>query len=210
MSHLCSGKITMSLLTPEVLQQPVCGQLVQVCTSGRPFRGMEVRLIDDGGELVEVPPRLDADGRAVSRVGEIWIRGETVFAGYLQRDGQLSRDDFSDDGFFRTGDVGYVDSSGFITVCDRAKDMVRAWRRRARCFAADETPARTLSWHVPELGPHMHARSCRRCWWVERTCTAPRLNLRYPSTALSRRLLSLVCQTTLWARQSPARGPARG
>lgn len=51
------------------------------------------------------------------------LAGPTVFEGYLQRDGGLKRDDFVD-GFFRTGDVGYFDSLGYITVCDRAKDMV--------------------------------------------------------------------------------------
>ncbi len=156
---------------------------------------MEVRIIDDGGEVVEVPPQLDTDGRrAVSRVGEIWIRGETVFAGYLQRDGPLLRDDFSADNFFRTGDVGFFDGSGYVTVCDRAKDMV--------CACA---PPRCAGVY---LNQHMHApsRPERRFCVVERTCTAPRLRRRCLSTAPWRRQLSLACPTRLWARQSPVRG----
>ena len=72
---------------------------------------MEARLLDERGEIVHLPETRDG-ARVVSRVGEILIRGGTVFAGYSAQDGLL-RGDFSSDAFFRTGDVGFWDSLGY-------------------------------------------------------------------------------------------------
>lgn len=54
--------------------------------------------------------------------GEIWLRGPKVTRGYL-RDPEKNRGSFSD-GWFRTGDVGYVDEDGFLFLTDRIKDMI--------------------------------------------------------------------------------------
>ena len=97
-------------------------RLSKVCTSGRLFLGMHARLVDKLGDVVHIPATRGGE-RAVSRVGEIWIRGDTVFSGY-SNNGELLHSDFSSDSFFRTGDVGAWDSLGYITVCDRVKDMV--------------------------------------------------------------------------------------
>ncbi len=105
---------------------------------------MEARLLDERGESVHVPETRHG-ARVVSRVGEILIRGGTVFSGYSAQGGLL-RGDFSSDAFFRTGDVGFWDSLGYsacahksvclapalttaryvaaVTVCDRAKDLI--------------------------------------------------------------------------------------
>lgn len=66
----------------------------------------------------------DPDGRAlaVGAVGEIWAKGSNVISGYWNRP-EVNSEAFVD-GFFRTGDVGYLDSDGFLYITDRAKDVV--------------------------------------------------------------------------------------
>ncbi len=66
----------------------------------------------------------DADGNAVpvGETGEIWARGANIIGGYWNRP-EVNAETFVD-GFFRTGDVGHLDSHGFLYITDRAKDMV--------------------------------------------------------------------------------------
>jgi fatty-acyl-CoA synthase len=82
-------------------------------TAGRVFCGVEIRLVDDSGAV------LPNDGKAV---GEIQIRGPWITGSYY-RDADPSK---FDDGWLRTGDVGRVDPAGFITLTDRAKDVIKS------------------------------------------------------------------------------------
>jgi fatty-acyl-CoA synthase len=69
---------------------------------------------------------LDNDGRPVTTPesrGEICVRGPNVTRGYWNQP-EATRAALDDDGWFRTGDVGYLDADGFLYVCDRVKDMV--------------------------------------------------------------------------------------
>jgi fatty-acyl-CoA synthase len=51
------------------------------------------------------------------------VRGPNVARGYWQQP-EATRQAFSAEGWFRTGDVGYRDADGFLYVCDRVKDMI--------------------------------------------------------------------------------------
>ena len=56
-------------------------------------------------------------------IGGIQIQGENVFAGYWRMP-EKTREEFTADGYFRTGDVGVVDSEGYVSIVGRAKDLI--------------------------------------------------------------------------------------
>jgi long-chain acyl-CoA synthetase len=79
---------------------------------GLPIPGVEIRLVDEDGEdVVEGDP------------GEIWVRGPSVFKGYLGDD-EATRRVLTDDGWLRTGDVAVADADGWLWLVDRRKDLV--------------------------------------------------------------------------------------
>jgi len=78
---------------------------------GRPVVTVDVRVVDEQAQDCEV-----------RSVGELWVRGSNIFAGYWNRPEETAAA-FSD-GWFRTGDLGYVDDEGFYFVVDRIKDVV--------------------------------------------------------------------------------------
>jgi acyl-CoA synthetase (AMP-forming)/AMP-acid ligase II len=80
-------------------------------TDGRPYDGVEVRIVDDDGRVL-----------ATGEAGEIETRGPDCFLGYA--DASLNAEAFDADGWFATGDVGIVDVDGFLTVTDRKKDII--------------------------------------------------------------------------------------
>ena len=81
-------------------------------TIGLPVPGTEIAILDDDGRSVPI-----------GQPGEIAIRGPQVMAGYWQRPDETARV-MTDDGFFRTGDVGVMDERGYTRIVDRKKDMI--------------------------------------------------------------------------------------
>ncbi|MER7798316.1 long-chain fatty acid--CoA ligase [Microbacterium sp. NPDC096154] len=79
---------------------------------GLPHFFSSVRITDEKGDVV---PR--------GTVGEIEVRGPNVFPGYLNLPEENAKA-FTDDGWFRTGDMGYLDADGFLFIADRLKDMI--------------------------------------------------------------------------------------
>jgi acyl-CoA synthetase (AMP-forming)/AMP-acid ligase II len=74
--------------------------------------------------LVEMA-MLDDDGNHMPQGerGEVCIRTIANFNGYWDNE-QATRDAFTDDGFFRTGDIGYLDKDGYLFIVDRKKDII--------------------------------------------------------------------------------------
>ncbi len=79
---------------------------------GLPHFFTDVRIADEHGAMV---PR--------GTVGEIEITGPNVFPGYLNLP-EATAAAFSPDGWFRTGDLGYLDADGYLYIADRLKDMI--------------------------------------------------------------------------------------
>jgi fatty-acyl-CoA synthase len=82
-------------------------------TAGRAVGGVEAQVVDDAGKVL---PR---DGQST---GEIEVRGPWVTGAYY-RDPASAK---FRDGWLRTGDVGRIDAKGYITISDRAKDVVKS------------------------------------------------------------------------------------
>ncbi|MCY3884353.1 MAG: AMP-binding protein, partial [Gammaproteobacteria bacterium] len=81
-------------------------------TVGFPLPGVDVRVVDDTGEVL--PP---------SDIGNIEVRGPNVFDGYWRMPLKKSSE-FSSGGYFKTGDMGLLDVEGRLTIVGREKDVV--------------------------------------------------------------------------------------
>ena len=79
---------------------------------GTEVPGDEIRIRDDNGDLLPV-----------GRRGEICVRGPNIMKGYLHNP-EATADAFWEGGWFRTGDVGYLDEDGYLFIVDRLKDMI--------------------------------------------------------------------------------------
>lgn len=126
----------------------VTGGRLRFCLSGGAGLKREVKelfheqglLIVEGYGLTETSPtltlnrpdafRFDAVGKPLPSVelrlaedGEILARGESVFRGY-HKDPVATREAFTDDGWFKTGDVGSFTDDGFLQIVDRKKDIL--------------------------------------------------------------------------------------
>ena len=82
---------------------------------GYPIAGVEMRIVNEGGK------KLPWDG---TTMGELQVRGPWVVREYFKLEG--GGDSFTDDGWFRTGDVVTISEDGFMTITDRTKDLVRS------------------------------------------------------------------------------------
>ena len=131
----CCGKISMSMLSTQQRSLPLGAQMEMLCSSGKPFEGIEVRVVD-----VETGVPVPQDGKTV---GEVQIRGQTVFKGYLTpgtSDSKAHPEHFCD-GWFRTGDLAYVTPLGFLYVCDRLKDMILVGSENVYCIEVESALA---------------------------------------------------------------------
>ncbi len=81
-------------------------------TVGPPLPGVSVRITDDDGKVL-----------ATGEVGNLQVRGPNVFSGYWKMPDKTAQD-FTEDGFFETGDKGCIDQDGYVSIVGRARDVV--------------------------------------------------------------------------------------
>ena len=81
------------------------------CSAGKPVAGVDLRIADDFGE--ELPTGVH---------GEVLIRGQNVMAGYL--DEKLATAHVMRGDWLHTGDIGFLDEEGRLTIADRSKDLI--------------------------------------------------------------------------------------
>lgn len=79
-------------------------------TDGLPLPGVEVKIVDDHGEVL--PPH---------QSGTLMIRSCSNFGGYMKRP---HLNETSEDGWFDTGDIAYLDEQGYIRIAGRKKDVI--------------------------------------------------------------------------------------
>lgn len=97
------GMLTHS--TPEIRAQ-------RPASSGAPYRHVHLDIRSEEG-----------DSLPAGEPGEIWAQTPLVINGYLNA-GPLGPDVVDGEGYFRTGDIGYLDDEGYLFITDRAKDMI--------------------------------------------------------------------------------------
>lgn len=79
---------------------------------GPALPGVDLRVVDDAGQSCDtgVP-------------GHIQVRGENIFAGYWRMP-EKTAEEFTPDGYFRTGDIGHLDRDGYLFISGRARDLI--------------------------------------------------------------------------------------
>ena len=81
-------------------------------TVGFPLPGVGLRVQDDAGQALPA-----------GEIGGIQVQGPNVFGGYWRMP-EKTKEEFTADGWFKTGDVGRVDAEGYVTIVGRSKDMI--------------------------------------------------------------------------------------
>ena len=81
-------------------------------TVGKPLAGVDVRVVTANMGMC-----------GVDEIGDIQVRGANVFQGYWRMP-EKTAEEFTDDGYFRTGDVGKFDSEGYLSIVGRSKDLI--------------------------------------------------------------------------------------
>jgi malonyl-CoA/methylmalonyl-CoA synthetase len=81
-------------------------------TVGFPLPDVQLRVQDDAGQNLPV-----------NEIGGIQVKGPNVFAGYWRMP-EKTKEEFTADGFFKTGDVGKVDERGYVHIVGRSKDLI--------------------------------------------------------------------------------------
>jgi long-chain acyl-CoA synthetase len=85
---------------------------IRIGSIGVPLPSTQIIIADDNEQ--EVP---------MGEPGEIYAKGPQVMSGYWQKE-EESKNSFSKDGWFKTGDIGVMDEDGFIKIVDRKKEMI--------------------------------------------------------------------------------------
>lgn len=81
-------------------------------TVGLPLPGVALRVVDDTGRAC-----------VTGDIGGLQVKGENVLPGYWQMPDK-NKEEFTSDGYFKTGDVGKIDIDGYVTIVGRTKDLV--------------------------------------------------------------------------------------
>ena len=83
---------------------------------GPPLPGVEVRIVAGSDSEINEP-------LPMGEIGDVQLRGPNVFKGYWRQPDKTSAS-FTADGWFKTGDLGYLEADGYLTLCGRSKDLI--------------------------------------------------------------------------------------
>ena len=107
---------TLGILSPEMQAQSFDDRIAKQCSQGRRVFGVDLKIVDEEGA------RQPHDGQAT---GELFVRGNTIVSGYYNNP-EASAAAIDADGWFGTGDVAKISPEGFLTITDRAKDLIKS------------------------------------------------------------------------------------
>lgn len=107
---------THGLLSEPMKELPFDQQMDLKAKQGRRLFGVDLKIVDEDGK------RLPHDGVAS---GELYVRGNTIISGYFDNQ-EASEGALDAEGWFGTGDVATIDTLGFLTIQDRAKDLIKS------------------------------------------------------------------------------------
>ncbi|MBI4012259.1 MAG: acyl--CoA ligase [Candidatus Rokubacteria bacterium] len=99
----------------------------RIATVGRPVPVGECRTVDPGSGCES----------AADEVGELWVRGPMVVAGYWANP-EATAAALVEDGWLRTGDLAAIDRAGYVTIKDRLKDMINRGGEKVYCVEVEE------------------------------------------------------------------------
>ncbi|WP_246153302.1 AMP-dependent synthetase/ligase [Terriglobus albidus] len=133
------------------------------------FAAANIRILEGYG-LTETSPviglnhptynRVGSIGKALTNIvvrfaddGELEVKGPSVFQGYWNKP-EATKEVFTEDGFFKTGDIGHCDDDGFIFITDRKKELIKlsAGKFIAPSFVEGKLKASNLVGNVALLG----------------------------------------------------------
>ena len=115
-ARLANGKVTqlwgMTETQAGLYTRPDDPLEVSATSAGRPSPGTEIRVTDENG-----------NPRPSGEEGELQVRGALLFPGYLKNT-DANRSAFTDDGWFRSGDLATMDETGNVSITGRLKDII--------------------------------------------------------------------------------------
>jgi 3-(methylthio)propionyl---CoA ligase len=107
---------THGILNASMQALPFETRMALKAKQGRRVFGCDLKIVDESGN------RLPHDGEAA---GELYVRGNHVISGYFHND-EATAAAMDVEGWFGTGDVASIDAQGFLTIQDRAKDLIKS------------------------------------------------------------------------------------
>lgn len=107
---------THGVTPPRVAEMSFDDKIDVKAKQGRRVFGVELKIVDEDGN------RQPHDGKAI---GELYVRGNAIVSGYYKNE-EASAAAIDAEGWFGTGDVATIDGDGYLTIQDRAKDLIKS------------------------------------------------------------------------------------
>jgi acyl-CoA synthetase len=163
MTETCSHQYTLPNDDPKLI----------IDSCGRSCPGYEIRIFDREDSNLELPPR---------QIGQIGGRGASLMLGYFD-DQKTTEESFNRDGWFMTGDLGWVDENGYLRITGRKKDVIirgghNIYPAKIEALAATHVSVQRVA-AVPVADQRLGERVCLAVMFQPGKATSPEDILRH-------------------------------